>query len=158
MTRLFACKIFRASILNNAPSHLPSKPSVPFHGYPVFASLQNARNVDKSELGQLKDLEHWIDIKTVVTKSFKDSSPSLAKTEKVDSYDLQKFRSRTVDSDNATYLKGLEVSANIRKGLSGLQRDFIDGIKKGKTDSMKSSRSVTFMVSSHLSSYIHTLD
>ena len=125
--------------------------------HPAFASLQNARNDDKSVLGQLKDLEHWIDIKTV-TKSFNDSTPSLAKIEKVVSYDLQKIRERTVDSDNATYLKGLEVSANVRKGLSSLQRDFIDGIIKGKIDSLKSSRSVTFTVSSHLSSSICTRD
>ena len=44
--------------------------------HPAFASWQNTRNDDKSELGQFKDLEHWIDIKTV-TKSFNDSTPSL---------------------------------------------------------------------------------
>ena len=69
-------------------------------------------------------------------------------------HDLQKSPLRTVDSDDATYLKGLEVTANIRKGLSGFQRDFIDGIMKGriesKIESVKSSKFVTFIVADYL--------
>ena len=57
-------------------------------------------------------------------------------------------------------MKGLEVSANIRKGLSGFQRDFIDGIIKGriegKIDSLNSSKFVTFIVGDYLfSNYTH---
>ena len=73
---------------------------------------------------------------------------------------LQKIRLRTIDSDDATYLKGLEVSANISKGLSGFQGDFIDGIIKGriegKIDSLNSSKFVTFIVGDYLfSNYAH---
>ena len=111
-----------------------------------------ANSEPKSELRQLKSLEEWVAIRIVVQTGFQTASDSLEKLDKVITHELRELRPRTVDSDDATYLKGLELCAKIRKGLSNQQFAFIDKIITGKISTLQGSKSVTFSVSDRLSS------
>ena len=114
--------------------------------HPSLAKVHAIQGADKSELLRLKDLEQWAATRLAVHASFPDAKSALERLDKVTAYELRQLSPRTVNSDDATFLKALELGAKIRKGLSCAQYHLIDGVITSKIDALQRSRAIIFSV------------
>ncbi len=114
--------------------------------HPALTTLRMVQGVEKSELLRLKDLEQWAATRLAVHSSFPDAKYALEKLDKVTAYDLWQLSTRTVDSDDLTFLRALELGARIRKGLPCAQHPLIDRVITSKIDALQNSKAITFSV------------
>ena len=126
------------------------------NGHPALVKVHTMQGAEKSELLRLKDLEQWARTRLDVHSSFPDAKCALAKLEKVIAYELRQLPSYTVNSDDSTFLKALELGSKIRKNLSCEQHHVIDRIIASKIDALQNSRAVTFSVSYDATFYCFT--
>ena len=117
------------------------------NGHPALGKVHTRQGAEKSELLRLKDLEQWAGTRLAVHSSFPDAKCALAKLDKVIAYELYQLPSCTVNSDDSTFLKALELGSKIRKNLSCEQHHVIDRVIASKIDALQKSRAVTFSVS-----------
>ena len=114
--------------------------------HPALAESPVVQGVAKSELQRLKNLEQWTAIRVTVHSFFPDAKCALGILDRITGYGLRQLSPHAVDSDDSTFLKALELSARIRKGLSSGQQHFIDWIITAKIDALQKSKAVTFSV------------
>ena len=115
-------------------------------GHPALAEVHTTQGLEKSELLRLKDLEQWAASRLAVHSSFPDAKYALEKLDKITSYEIRQLSPGTVNSDDSTFLKALELGAKIRKSISCAQYYWIDRVIASKIDALQNSRAITFSV------------